>query len=50
MLPRSIGFLDKEGNEKRVPLKEGKRPTGYTAAADRWAKLFRQFLDDNLNK
>ncbi len=33
-LPGSIGFLDKDGFERRAPLKPGKRPSGYKPTAD----------------
>ncbi len=34
MLPRSIGYLDKEGFQRRTPLKEPKRPSGYTPSTE----------------
>jgi hypothetical protein len=33
-LPRSIGYLDNKGFQKRAPLKEAKRPSGYKPTAD----------------
>ncbi len=34
MSRRSIGFLDQEGFQRRAPLKESKRPMGYTPSTD----------------
>ena len=34
MLPRSIGYLDTDGFQRRAPLKESKRPSGYIPSAE----------------